>query len=65
MRQVLHISQREWKSHIKHDCKLDDLGAVLKERKDTGLGMSQKLIFTMLSDKVVYSDKAKRSNQTP
>jgi hypothetical protein len=25
MKQVLHISQREWKSHIKHNCKLDDL----------------------------------------
>jgi hypothetical protein len=27
MRQVLHISQREWKSHIKHHRKLDNLRA--------------------------------------
>jgi hypothetical protein len=24
MKKVFHISQREWKSHIKHNCKLDD-----------------------------------------
>ena len=33
-------------------------GLVLKQREDTGLGISQKLIYTMLSGKVVYSDKA-------
>jgi hypothetical protein len=25
IKKVFHISQREWKSHIKHNCKLDDL----------------------------------------
>ena len=33
-------------------------GLVLKYRKDTGLGMSQKLISKILLGKVVYSDKA-------
>ena len=33
-------------------------GLVLTQRKDTGLGMSQKLISKMLLGKVVYSDKA-------
>ena len=33
-------------------------GLVLKQRKDTGLGMSQKLISKILLGKVVYSDKA-------
>ena len=27
MQEVFHISQRKWKPHIQHDCKLDDLGA--------------------------------------
>ena len=27
MRQVVHISQREWKPHIQHNCKLNDLRA--------------------------------------
>ena len=25
MKKVFYISQREWKSHIQHDCKLDEL----------------------------------------
>ena len=32
-------------------------GLVLKQRKDTELGMSQRLIFKMLSGKVVYFDR--------
>ena len=27
MQKVFYISQREWKPHIQHNCKLDDLGA--------------------------------------
>jgi hypothetical protein len=33
-------------------------GLVLKQRKDTGLGMAQTLISSTLSGKVVYSDSA-------
>ena len=38
MKQVLHISQREWKSHIKHNCKLDDLGAGFEIAKGYRIG---------------------------
>ena len=38
MQQVFYISKREWKSHIKHNCKLDDLGAGFEIAKGYRIG---------------------------
>ena len=38
MKQVLHISQREWKSHIQHNCKLDDLWTGFEVAKGYRIG---------------------------
>jgi hypothetical protein len=38
MQKVFHIPQREWKSHIQHNCELDDLrtGFKIAERYRIG-----------------------------
>ena len=46
------------KPHIQHNGKLDDLRAGFEIAKGIGLGRAQKLIFSSLSGKVVYSDSA-------
>ena len=38
MKQIFHISQWEWKSHIQHHCKLDDLWTSFKIVKEYRIG---------------------------
>ena len=45
IKKVFHISQREWKSHIKHNCKLDDLGAGFEIAKGYRIGHIAEVYF--------------------
>ena len=40
MKEVFHVSQWERKSHLQHDCKLNDLGAGFKIAKGYRIGHS-------------------------
>ena len=61
IKQVFYISQLQRKSHIQHNCELDDLWTGFEIADDTGLGIAIELSPSSTSGNVVYSNAAGKS----